>query len=99
MLDDKDGKILETVKRAHRIKSSTLYDEELTMYIQTVFDDIDRLGIVVESTDARLANLCVLKSKGYFGNSAPDVKQLWLNMYNEQLKLIFMDGRRYPDAV
>lgn len=99
MLDDKDGLILATVKRAHRIKSSTLYDEELKIYIQTVFDDIDRLGILVDAKDPRLANLCVLKSKGYFGNSTPDVKQLWLNMYNEQLKLLFMDGRRYNNAV
>ncbi|WP_276906679.1 phage head-tail connector protein [Faecalibaculum rodentium] len=99
MLDDKDGLILETVKRAHRIKSSTLYDEELKMYIQTVFDDIDRLGISIKPDDARLVNLCVLKSKGYFGNSSPDVKQLWLTMYNEQLKLVYMDGRRCSDAV
>lgn len=99
MLEDSDGLILAKVKAAHRIKSSTLYDEEISMYIQTVFDDLDRLRIDIEIDDARVGNLCVLKSKGYFGNTGPDVKQLWLNMYRQQLELVFMDGRRKQDAV
>ncbi len=99
MLDDISGQILAKVKSAHRIKSSTLYDDELTIYIQTVFDDIDRLNIDVDATDPRIVHLCILKSKGYFGNSDPANKDLWQKMYNEQLKLLFMDGRRLTDAV
>lgn len=86
--------LLAKVKSAMRIKSSTLYDDEISLYIGTVFDDIDRLNVFIEPSDARFANLCILKTKAHFGNSQPEVKELWMKMYNEQLKIVVMDGRQ-----
>lgn len=86
--------ILPKVKAAMRIKASTLYDSELEMYIKAVLDDLDRLSISLEDVD-KVAHLCILKTKGYFGNSDPGPKEMWQKMYQDMLRLTYMDGRRY----
>lgn len=90
--------ILPKVKAATRIKASTLYDSELEMYIKAVLDDLDRLSISLEDVD-KVAHLCILKTKGYFGNSDPGPKDIWQRMYHDTLRQTYLDGRRYHDAV
>lgn len=90
--------ILPKVKAAMRIKASTLYDSELEMYIKAVLDDLDRLSISLEDVD-KVAHLCILKTKGYFGNSDPGPKDIWQRMYHDTLRQTYLDGRRYHDAV
>ncbi len=90
--------ILPKVKAAMRIKASTLYDSELEMYIKAVLDDLDRLSISLEDVD-KVAHLCILKTKGYFGNSDPEPKDIWQRMYHDTLRQTYLDGRRYHDAV
>lgn len=90
--------ILPKVKAAMRIKASTLYDSELEMYIKAVLDDLDRLSISLEDVD-KVAHLCILKTKGYFGNSGPGPKDIWQRMYHDTLRQTYLDGRRYHDAV
>ncbi|WP_289683748.1 phage head-tail connector protein [Faecalibaculum rodentium] len=92
MMEVKD--ILPKVKAAMRIKASTLYDSELEMYIKAVLDDLDRLSISLEDID-KVAHLCILKTKGYFGNSDPGPKDIWQRMYNDTLRQMYLDGRRY----
>lgn len=86
--------ILPKVKAAMRIKASTLYDSELEMYIKAVLDDLDRLSISLEDVD-KVAHLCILKTKGCFGNSDPGPKDIWQRMYNDTLRQTYLDGRRY----
>lgn len=95
-MDEQEVKtaLLAKVKSAMRIKTSTLYDDEIDLYIETVLDDLNRLSVDIDSSDARIANLCILKTKSHFGNSQPEIKEVWMKMYNEQLRLVFMDGRR-----
>lgn len=92
MMEVKD--ILPKVKAAMRIKASTLYDIELEVYIKAVLDDLDRLSISLEDID-KVAHLCILKTKGYFGNSDPGPKDIWQRMYNDTLRQTYLDGRRY----
>lgn len=92
MMEVKD--ILPKVKAAMRIKASTLYDIELEMYIKAVLDDLDRLSISLEDID-KVAHLCILKTKGHFGNSDPGPKDIWQRMYNDTLRQTYLDGRRY----
>lgn len=91
------SELLEAVRKALRINSSKLYDDELNIYIDAVLDDLERHHIDLDGADdrllARVKDLCVMRAKSRFGNSGPDVKQIWGNMYDMAFRKVAMDAR------
>lgn len=77
--------LLPAVRNALRIKSTTLYDEELLLYINNVIHDFKTLNLEVEKSTALLQTACIYYAKSAFGIGPVEEKDGWKNMY-ENLK-------------
>lgn len=77
--------LLPAVRKALRIKSTTLYDEELLLYIDNVIHDFKTLDLDVEKSTTLLQTACVFYVKSAFGIGSTEDKDGWKLMY-ENLK-------------
>lgn len=85
--------ILSKVKIALRIKNSTAYDDELTVYIKACLYDLNRLNIVYneESPEDEIITcvICYVKSK--FGSGNESYKESMRLAYEDLRMAIFLD--------
>ena len=86
-------KILEKVKIALRIKNSTAYDDELTVYIKACLYDLNRLNIVYDTENPEdeiiTCVICYVKSK--FGSGNESYKESMRLAYEDLRMAIFLD--------
>lgn len=84
--------LLPTVRKALRIKSTTLYDEELLLYIDNVIHDFKTLDLDVEKSPALLQNACIFYAKSVFGIGSVDEKDGWKKMYEDIKRQVLIRG-------
>lgn len=87
-------KILEQVKTALRIKSSTAYDDELTTYINACLYDLDRLNIKysLEETEPEIITIIIVYVKSKFGNNNADYKDSMWSVYENLRTTLLLDA-------
>ena len=85
MEENLQQQLLPKTRRALRIMTATLYDEELLLYIDTVLHDFRTLGLNTEEVSPLLETACIYYAKSAFGTGGTEDKEAWHQMY-ETLK-------------
>ena len=87
-------KILEQVKIALRIKTSTAYDDELTTYINACLYDLGRLNIKysLETTEPEIITAVIVYVKSKFGNNNADYKDSMWSVYENLRTTLVLDA-------
>lgn len=84
---------LNDVRTALRITSTQLYDPELMIYINSVKEDFENVGITPEAISlSDFTSACIAYAKSMFGNSGVADKSAWSNIYHDQLRKYKLRG-------
>ena len=96
VINQLDTSILDKVKLSLRIKGTTVYDNELEIYINTCLYDLKRVGIFINpmslDDEIQTAVICYVKSK--FGNTDLTYKEAMYRAYQDIRLALAMDSKR-----
>lgn len=95
-----DAKLIEQylpyAKSSLRIKSTTIYDAEISSLIGSALDDLERLGLI---TDCDEKNRTAVNAfvKAMFGDRITN-GVMWLEVWNKLLRNLESDSSRHYDC-
>ncbi len=84
--------VIPILRRAHRIMSTRLYDDELILHVNTVLQDLNTLHINTEKLTPNISMACVFYSKSTFGIGGTDDKGAWKIMYEDLKRQMLLRG-------
>lgn len=89
--------LLDEVKGALRIRSSTIYDDEITTLIESCLYDLDRLGICYDviNMESEVKQCVFAYVKANLGTADVDRKQAFYDAYKRTRKALMMDKSKH----